>query len=291
MAVESIGHNPPSPSTITGSQLHHLAAIYPSVVSRVIEQKTKAKAKRKSDGEVDAAVSDFIDLDSFRYKKLPQKLREAREAGKGEKRDEKVGGERIETADIERLVRWKISALNTLCSLRGIGPATATLVLSVADAENVPFFADELFVWLEGRQEKKMKYDLREYERIWEGVKRIREKVRASDDGSENGKNDKASMSAEMIEKAAFVMGNWDLVTEAERETEGEGDGGGIDRADGDDGVVQVKGEQSEKEDRLASNVRKTKDNDEKADLRSSRRRSPDTLLEPAIRRSKRPKR
>lgn len=39
-------------------------------------------------------------------------------------------------------------ALKTLCSLRGIGPATASLLLSCADPERVPFFSDELYRWM-----------------------------------------------------------------------------------------------------------------------------------------------
>ena len=36
-------------------------------------------------------------------------------------------------------------ALKTLTTLRGIGPATASLLLSVYDPDNAPFFSDELF--------------------------------------------------------------------------------------------------------------------------------------------------
>ncbi|KAK8165964.1 hypothetical protein BC567DRAFT_265556 [Phyllosticta citribraziliensis] len=41
-----------------------------------------------------------------------------------------------------------MAALTRLTRLRGIGPATASLLLSIADGgATVPFFADELFVW------------------------------------------------------------------------------------------------------------------------------------------------
>ncbi|KAK4091931.1 hypothetical protein Purlil1_3770 [Purpureocillium lilacinum] len=39
-------------------------------------------------------------------------------------------------------------ALLALCSLRGVGPATASLLLSVHDPRRAPFFSDEAFLWL-----------------------------------------------------------------------------------------------------------------------------------------------
>lgn len=38
-------------------------------------------------------------------------------------------------------------ALQILTQLKGIGPATASLLLAVHDADNVIFFADEAFYW------------------------------------------------------------------------------------------------------------------------------------------------
>lgn len=107
-AVKNIHHILPSPSSINESQLHHFASLYPSVVLRAIKRKIRTRAKGKSDSEFDAAVSDFLDLDSFRYDTLPQKLREARNAGKGEKRDGGAGEQVIEMEDLKRLVRWKM---------------------------------------------------------------------------------------------------------------------------------------------------------------------------------------
>lgn len=39
-------------------------------------------------------------------------------------------------------------ALLALCSLRGVGAATASLLLSVHDPRRAPFFSDEAFLWL-----------------------------------------------------------------------------------------------------------------------------------------------
>jgi hypothetical protein len=56
------------------------------------------------------------------------------------------------------------SALRLLSELKGIGPATASLLLSVHDPQNVIFFSDEAFYWLccEGKKAP-IKYNPKEY--------------------------------------------------------------------------------------------------------------------------------
>ncbi|KAJ2905706.1 hypothetical protein MKZ38_004573 [Zalerion maritima] len=66
-----------------------------------------------------------------------------------------------------RLFREKkdiASALTVLCELRGIGPATASLLLAVHEPENVIFFGDEVFYWLccNGKVQS-AKYSAKEY--------------------------------------------------------------------------------------------------------------------------------
>lgn len=57
------------------------------------------------------------------------------------------------------------AGLATLCKLRGIGPATASLLLSVYDPTKVLFFSDEAFWWLCcGGQKDTIKYNNKEYE-------------------------------------------------------------------------------------------------------------------------------
>jgi hypothetical protein len=63
------------------------------------------------------------------------------------------------------------SALKVLVALKGIGPATASLLLSVAAPATVPFFSDELFRWCmwdesgsPGGWQRKIKYNAKEYE-------------------------------------------------------------------------------------------------------------------------------
>ncbi|ODV95045.1 hypothetical protein PACTADRAFT_34785 [Pachysolen tannophilus NRRL Y-2460] len=60
-------------------------------------------------------------------------------------------------------------ALEKLCELRGIGPATASLILSLTNEIEMknsivpPFFSDESFLWFNGKTDSKIKYNLKEY--------------------------------------------------------------------------------------------------------------------------------
>jgi len=70
------------------------------------------------------------------------------------------------------------AALGILTQLKGIGPATASLLLAVHDEENVIFFADEAFYWLCcGGSKSPIKYTLKEYialhERAQTVIKRL----------------------------------------------------------------------------------------------------------------------
>lgn len=60
-----------------------------------------------------------------------------------------------------------MKAIKTLCDLRGVGPATASLILSLNDPHYVPFFSDELYWWIccKGKKDK-IKYNLKEYEEL-----------------------------------------------------------------------------------------------------------------------------
>lgn len=55
-------------------------------------------------------------------------------------------------------------AINKLTTLKGIGPATASLLLSVHDAAGVVFFGDEVFQWIccDGKKAA-IKYNMKEY--------------------------------------------------------------------------------------------------------------------------------
>ncbi|MCJ1293970.1 hypothetical protein MMC34_005527 [Xylographa carneopallida] len=84
-------------------------------------------------------------------------------------------------------------ALKVLAGLRGVGPATASLLLAVGWPGEVPFFADELLGWVRGRRGA-LRYDWREYGELWEGVRAVRERVGGG-------------VSAEEVERGAWVVG------------------------------------------------------------------------------------
>jgi hypothetical protein len=84
------------------------------------------------------------------------------------------------------------AALTTLAQLKGIGPATASLLLAVHDADNVIFFADEVFYWLcLGGVKGSIKYTAKEYAMLSEKARSLCERlgVRAVD-----------------VERVAFVL-------------------------------------------------------------------------------------
>lgn len=59
------------------------------------------------------------------------------------------------------------NAVDALMKLKGIGPATASLLLAVHDPENVIFFADEAFYWLcSGGRQGPIKYNIKEYKEL-----------------------------------------------------------------------------------------------------------------------------
>jgi hypothetical protein len=83
-------------------------------------------------------------------------------------------------------------AINKLTSLKGIGPATASLLLSVHDAARVPFFSDELYQWVcHGGKKVTIKYNMKEYEGL---VAQSREII------------DRLAVDARDLEKVAFVL-------------------------------------------------------------------------------------
>lgn len=84
------------------------------------------------------------------------------------------------------------AALKTLCKLRGIGPATASLLLNVHDPEAVIFFSDEAYYWLCGGGNKvSLKYNPKEYAELR---------------GEANKVRDRLSVSSMDIEKVAYVV-------------------------------------------------------------------------------------
>ncbi|EJP70649.1 uncharacterized protein BBA_00279 [Beauveria bassiana ARSEF 2860] len=84
------------------------------------------------------------------------------------------------------------AALTGLSKLRGIGPATASLLLSVHDPTRVIFFSDEAFYWLCGDGKvTKLKYSNREYEMLRQNMESLVQRLRVS---------------ATDVEKVAYVL-------------------------------------------------------------------------------------
>ncbi|KAH9834719.1 hypothetical protein Tdes44962_MAKER08631 [Teratosphaeria destructans] len=102
-------------------------------------------------------------------------------------------------------------SLDHLCALRGVGPATASLLLSVADTTRFPFFSDELYRWAHYADpagttratagkgwERKIEYSMRAYLSLYERVEAFRRRMR-EDEGEEVGALD--------VEKVGYVLG------------------------------------------------------------------------------------
>lgn len=96
-------------------------------------------------------------------------------------------------------------ALGILTRLKGIGPATASLLLAVHDAANVIFFADEAFYWLCCRGSKgPIKYNLSEYTELDERARALANRL---------------GVKAVDVERVAFVL----MRQETERGSPGAG--------------------------------------------------------------------
>lgn len=73
------------------------------------------------------------------------------------------------------------AALDILTKLKGIGPATASLLLSVHDPTSVIFFSDEAFYWLccDGKRSA-IKYNAKEYRELSEKARILAKRLRVT---------------------------------------------------------------------------------------------------------------
>lgn len=101
------------------------------------------------------------------------------------------------------------AALKAITAMKGVGPATAALLLSVHDPDNVIFFSDEAYWWLccSGQKES-IKYNPKEYQALRDATQGLRDRLGAG---------------AMDIEKVAYVMYKGEPAQEggSEKETEG----------------------------------------------------------------------
>ena len=95
-------------------------------------------------------------------------------------------------------------SITTLSKLKGIGPATASLLLSSYDPVRIPFFSDEIYryvLWEDAKfkgWDRKINYTIKEYRALFERVAALRKRLEEAS-GEE--------VSAVYIEKAAYVLG------------------------------------------------------------------------------------
>ena len=96
-------------------------------------------------------------------------------------------------------------SLAILTRLKGIGPATASLLLSVCDPVTAPFFSDELFRWClfqDGKGngwDRGIKYNVKEYLELFDQVLSFSRRFMD---------NFQADVTADDVEKVAYVLGN-----------------------------------------------------------------------------------
>ena len=173
------------------------------------------------------------ELDQLRYNHIPETLQQRRENG---------GEVYLEKAEVTKLVDWKLKhgtyrpnlakliasnseetirentkkafatyeadrndhakPMKVLCELKGIGPATASLLLSCYDPVNVPFFSDELYrysLWGEAKHhgwDRKINYNPKAYRELSEEFEVFR------DGFKKKGK----TIRAVDLEKVAYVI-------------------------------------------------------------------------------------
>ena len=97
-----------------------------------------------------------------------------------------------------------VQSLTMLTKLKGIGPATASLLLSCYDSTRVPFFSDELYRYVRWEDAKnsgwdrKIGYTMKEYKDLFARTTELRERLE---------KASKETVSALDLEKAAYILG------------------------------------------------------------------------------------
>ncbi|KAK0384078.1 hypothetical protein NLU13_8167 [Sarocladium strictum] len=197
-----------SPDTITLDTFNIVLARYPSLIDGI--DASKPNPAKKS----------LKELDAFRYEEAPALF-----SGDKPKRE-------MQIEDVQSLVEWKLrhgkfrptlmklvsgndpsvvkdtvrtaiqtyrknksnpqAALDILVKLKGIGPATASLLLTVHDPERVIFFSDEAFYWLcGGGQKVPLKYNAKEYVVLREAAGKLQKRL---------------DVSATDVEKVAYVL-------------------------------------------------------------------------------------
>ncbi|PVH81514.1 hypothetical protein DL98DRAFT_514654 [Cadophora sp. DSE1049] len=182
-------------STISLDEFKEALGRYPEAL--------KTHAKTPKDGSIT-----LEELVKFRYQTAPISF-------------SKVTGRTMELSDLEKLVQWKIhhgafrptlpklvasntnesiadatkdafaayakdnkdiaTVISKLSSLKGIGPATASLLLAIHDPQNVVFFSDELFSYLTADGKKvQPKYTTKEFETMFAEAQTVMSRLKCT---------------------------------------------------------------------------------------------------------------
>ncbi|KAJ5113066.1 hypothetical protein N7456_001600 [Penicillium angulare] len=188
----------------------------------------------------------------------------------------------LPTADQEPSEAFPQESLDALLPLRGVGPASASLILSIMTGSSepvvqVPFYSDEVYLWLalndypdtqpeekRVKQELKVKYNLNEYKELWSASVELSRRLNLEcEDAAVNRDEEVDSSRSELvsqidIEKVAYVLRNI--------EASGYFDGQDTPSAD------TVKAEKEEADEGEIKNSRKRKGDEEDDQKKRSRR-------------------
>ncbi|KAL2423395.1 hypothetical protein ABEF95_008062 [Exophiala dermatitidis] len=95
------------------------------------------------------------------------------------------------------------AALDLVCKLTGIGPATGTLILNVYEPVHIPFFQDEMFMWFfPATKSEKLKYTQKEYVQLLGAVGPVLKKL---------------GIKAVELEKVSYVLAHLDVLEPSQR--------------------------------------------------------------------------
>ncbi|KAJ8066639.1 hypothetical protein OCU04_005687 [Sclerotinia nivalis] len=199
--------NMSSPNDITLAEFNQALARYPALLDKY--------AKDAKEG-----VTPLQELDRYRYVEAPARFKDGSNTFTIEditklvdwklrhgayrpgflKKVGKNTDEAVEVATKDAFDYYKTNpadigtVINKLKDpLMGIGPATASLILSVRDPDHVTFFSDEVFKWLvnDGEHKPTPKYNVAEFEKVHAAANTLAARLRVN---------------PLQIEKVAFVI-------------------------------------------------------------------------------------
>ncbi|KAJ4271553.1 hypothetical protein NW762_000257 [Fusarium torreyae] len=197
-----------SADEITIDEFKKLLSQYPALIKNVSDLKGAKNGQRTLKELDEYRYDDALDTFSSKEQVRPMNLDDIKTLVEWKLRHGKfrptlmklvLSNDPTDAQDIVKQAREKYNkdtnieaALGVLTKLKGIGPATASLLLAVHDASRVIFFADEAFWWLccNGKQSP-IKYNTKEYRAVCSKTDDLRNRlgVHASD-----------------VEKVAYVL-------------------------------------------------------------------------------------